>query len=416
MDRQRLDSGSCPVVLGFVQSQYWCKLAQLFNSNNLELSVESIGSENFIPPWAFEYPKQCYAEQNARLLKCMTWQFAYVNGPNVRYSVAEDLQRREVADELSSAINSNKFIECVLEMSRSYGRLSRPVIYCAMLRRFCDLLKGDQKSALDEWKSIGEMVFVHRSDFVSDHAADDVGDDSLGRRSLGPLELLCRGERSAWSWTVIPKFVNSHSFPLGLFDPLQTIKELYVALHVVLIESFDHLVDVSNIKLTARGMLHGYGSRGTKVTILAYCGGKVLTRKEADSDRVERAGHNTRDRMGGNEVSEFRSSSWSDMADPIDDIGGIDGTAAEPACPKYVYEPLAPCGAEPLFLQSDNACECGKLRCSRCGFCSKVCPRCFESQCRAADVAADIARSGDRVRGQDLSKLPEVPSCAWVTR
>lgn len=128
------------------------------------------------------------------------------------------------------------------------------------------------------------------------------------------------------------------SRPLFIHDPTRTIDTLIESLMTLWHSRHDGLVGFRSFRLTNLNVLEGRPSaRSPWRTVLAYCGGSIET---ARSSR--------------------------------------------------------PCGTTPLVFGSCKSCECGKLICPSCGFCSQICDLCKPRQQEIADARrAGLIRSPD---------------------
>ncbi len=252
----------------------WGQIEQLqkyFNSDTLAVNFSTDLNKNFLPAWLFDYPAVCYRERDASLEIIRSPDFEF---PRRECAIGSGvLAKRVIASKTESALGSEAMR---LERRINDCGLSRPVLFLHILDRFCRLTS--EHSTFKETR-IDEILFPGS------------------------------GEHS--------------KIPLGVYDPLKTVWNLWNILSEVSERCFEEATYFNFFKLGGANILQGRKDHGKWVTIYAYCGG------------------------------------WGQLEDKT---------------------PIR-CGQNPLYLGQDQTCSsCNKLICHECGFCSNLCPDCQERQ------------------------------------
>jgi hypothetical protein len=262
------------VWLGHTKKESLDDLSREFRSDLLEVAFESREREGYaIPPWAFEFPPALYAEQHGVL-------------ETLRLSMKSAAARPSSALAfLTIPISTN---QANLKTNEEWERLksrfpdfrpSRPRIFLHVLERCLSLMRTGQHFQADQMR---DMI------------------------------LLFYGTDSEWNGVkTIPGNQLDRMFPLGTFDPLETVASLIDAMEVVSLHCAKEALRFKRFRLGSKGVLDGFDASQQRSRILAYCGG-------------------------------------------------------------WRRNPRIRCGANPLHIGRNQVCRCGHLICHKCYSCSEI--------------------------------------------
>jgi hypothetical protein len=202
-------------------------LRDQFETDYLQLNFYSKWTSR-IPPWLFEYPRECYAERDAAL----------VSGRSHRFNLPRSdcpLGFLLLTSRVEPSFPEGPLSEEVLALTRRIGAGStptRPMLFLHVLDRFC-------RTARDEVpfpsEALRQILF------------------SAGPHSLSEC--------------------THDTTPLAVLDPLETVKELLDVLGRVAECCARRAVAFTSFRLAGAGVFQGRCSDGTWQTIFAYCGG-----------------------------------------------------------------------------------------------------------------------------------------------
>ena len=257
----------------FLGETTWTKLQVLKNEfkNRVYFDVPNPTGEYLLPPWVFEYPKYVYTERDKTLkelngftnldsLRGTTFEF----NP-IPVCIAAGINLAEISDNGILANWERNFLNQLRNRVKKYG-LSLPFIFLTILAHFCNMAMYSKETSNFEPNKYRQFLF----------------------------------------------FKETHK-PLGIYDPLQTIRALIEALNTLWTTENELIRQFRKFKLQSSNILQAKRNSDETLwtTLIAYCGGR-----------------------------------------------SEDGRA---------------CGKNPLVLGESEPCKYGKLKCPDCGFC---CPKC----------------------------------------
>jgi hypothetical protein len=306
-----LPNGEPVIWLGELTAQGIENLRTVFETDYLKLDLsdncfEGSGSDGGtlrIPPWLFDYPSECYAERDAALQVGKSADFILPRSQCPLWFLV-------LTDRVSQSSPNAPLQEQAIALSRRIKARSaptRPMLFLHVLDVFCQSVRGRKTFPAKELREIVfPMIEVNPAEMPSCMVISDFGESSFSAESL-----------------IAGKFPDQ-TIPLGVVDPLETVKELIDVLEKVAATCAERTTTFTSFKLAGSGVLRGKLSAGNWQTIFAYCGG------------------------------------WRRIASGV-----------------------TKCGQCPIYLGRNDACEspiCGKLVCNKCGYCYKKCRYCAPRQ------------------------------------
>jgi len=243
------------------------KLQNEFDSQYLKVTFSAHLNKSFLPAWLFDYPSVCYADREAALARIRSPEFIF---PRQECDIGIGVLANRV---ISSKTEGTLCLEA-MELERRIKKcgLNRAVLFLHVLDRFC-------QTSLD------------------DKTFKETGLDII----------------------LFSRFNRNQVAPLGVYDPLETIWNLWNVLVAISEKCLKETRRFTMFRLRGANILQGRTNDGRWLTVFAYCGGWL---------RLE------------------------------------NGTSVR-------------CGQNPIYLGQDYPCQsCGHLICHRCGFCSTQCSDC----------------------------------------
>ncbi len=248
------------------------KLQKEFNSQCLlEVTFSAPSNYSFLPAWLFDYPSVCYTSREADLALIRSPEFIF---PRKKCDIGSGvLANRVIHSKTEGALGQEAM---KLERRIEKCGLSRAVLFLHILDRFC-------------------------------------------RTSLNNKSFKCTGLDKI----LFPRLNNNTKTPLGVYDPLETVWNLWNVLVAVSEKCLEKARRFTMFRLRGANILQGKRHDDSWSTIFAYCGGWLQRENES---RVR-------------------------------------------------------CGQNPIYLGQDDPCpSCGRLICHSCGFCLTQCSDCKKRQ------------------------------------
>lgn len=254
-----------------------CKTLNL-HEVHLETSRKDRRGEYF-PPWAFDFPDEFYSFRR-RIQKSM-----------------RDLLTGDIPNLIDLSL---------VDQNRDYLQIS------------LSLFLSSNRSIPEKWLKDIDQSFIRFSEILEVLSGDDISSVTLPCLFLAiTYHFLenCLQASPDYKPTMYEDLLflpSNPLFPLGIRDPLSTIKEFCKILNKVWENCRDEIHKFKSYRFTLSGIMTGLNREtGEWETIIAYCG-------------------------------------------------------------RPAQRQSAPCGNEPLYLGHDSTCPiCGKLICKKCNFCSK---------------------------------------------
>lgn len=267
------------LVLGECTRQQLADLRQQFLSASLhDINLSRQGFKEMLPPWVFNYPARFYEQEEIR---------------TYRTAIARVLEHDPPAWPALKRLSLNP-----LPLYLQQGSL--PEVWRAELNGWETQLA--ERIIAQARTSLPDLFLTLLTDFLEAIQEERAGfDPSRYRQFIYPRTAL----RDEMAW---------HHLPLGIFDPLESIKSLIQTLELLWQNrALSRLSEFTRFQFIGAGLLRGMREDDTtRTTLLAYCGGYT---------------------------------------------------------PKH-----GPCGNTPLILGREEACRaCGYLICKMCGHCSGGC-------------------------------------------
>ena len=243
------------------------KLQHEFDSEYLKVTFSTHLNNSFLPAWLFDYPSVCYLDREAALVLIRSPEFVF---PRQECDIGSGVLANRV---ISSKTEGTLGLEAMeLERRIKKGGLNRAVLFLHVLDRFCHV-------------SLDDKTF----------------------KGTGLDKIL------------FPPFNGNTKNPLGVYDPLETVWNLWKVLVAVSEKCLKEAKRFTAFRLRGANILQGKRHDGNWSTIFAYCGGRLRLNNET----------------------------------------------------------TVRCGQNPIHLGQDEPCpSCGRLICHRCGFCSSLCSEC----------------------------------------
>ena len=254
------------VWLGETTKKTITALQAKFNSEYLQVNLFN----KLVPPWLFEFPIFCYSHRDFALGQVDSPEFVLPKGnfPIGLLLLTGHIAPTQTKDTLAQEI---QMLDQLLK--KNERKPTRPLLFLHVLDRFCLSIRKQEL-----FPSSALMKILYSNDLFN--------------------------------------------IPLGVFDPLNIVKELIDVLEKVSKHCRENTMRFSQFKLAGPSILQGQNNDGKWETIYAYCGG------------------------------------WGKLQDT-----------------------QIKCGQNPLFLGQNKPCDlCGKLICHKCGFCTKICNACAPRQ------------------------------------
>ena len=265
------------------------KLQNEFDSQYLQVTFSNHLKNSFLPAWLFDYPSVCYTDREVALAQIRSPEFIF---PRQECDIGSGvLAKRVISSRTEGALGQEAM---KLEQRIENCGLSRAVLFLHILDRFC-------RTSLDN--------------------------NSFNSIEFGKI--------------LFPGRNNNIKTPLGVYDPLETVWNLWKMLVAVSENCLREARHFTIFRLRGANILQGRSHDGRWSTIFAYCG-------------------------GWNQLKNVR------------------------------------CGQNPIYLGQDNPCQsCGRLICHSCGSCSSLCSDCKKRQdgwdLKIKDDGFAGARGGDDI-------------------
>jgi len=259
------------IWLGEASLEQIGKLQKEFNSQYLSITFANNLNGSFLPAWLFDYPSVCYKDRDIAISRIRLSNFVF---PRKECDIGSGVLANRVISSKTQGILGSEAMKLELRIKNS--GLSRAVLFLHVLDRFCNYSLNNK---IFKNSNIDKILFL----------SDD----------------------------------NNKEIPLGVYDPLKTIWNLWNVLVSVSEKCREKTKGFTAFRLRGANILQGKNPDDSWSTIYAYCGG---WRKKNDEGTVK-------------------------------------------------------CGQNPIYLGKDHSCPyCGRLICHCCGFCSSVCPGCKARQ------------------------------------